>query len=262
MRFEDKTILVTGAGSGIGRATAQRFREEGATVVVLDIDEESGKETIDTMADTEPGSGRFHQLDVTNWENFESIVNDVAENEGLDVLVNNAGTMHPLGPMETIDQETRDHIIDLNIKGVWNGCSSALPIMRNQGHGAIVNVASLAAVFGFPLQAGYSLTKGAIPNYTRALAAEAGPSGVRINSVCPGITDTPLVRGVLETLDDPESAREGFVNTYPLGRLGEPEDIADAILFLSSDEASWITGENLVVDGGFQAAGGDSFYMK
>lgn len=123
--------------------------------------------------------------------------------------------------------------------------------MREQGHGSIVNVGSLASLRGLPKQSAYSLSKGAVLNFTRAVAAEAGPYGVRANTVCPGFTDTPLGRQYFEARDDPEAAREKMAEQYPLKRLGDPEEIAAAILFLASDEASWITGEGLVVDGGF-----------
>ncbi|MFB6084869.1 MAG: SDR family NAD(P)-dependent oxidoreductase [Halorientalis sp.] len=256
MRLEDKTVFVTGAGSGIGRATSLRCAEEGAHVIATDIDEESAEETAEQVADLDTGGAEAHRVDVTEAEEFHAAVEAVHEDHGLDVIVNNAGTGHPPAVTEEINESMRDFVIDVNLKGVWNGCHAALPLMKEQGHGAIVNVGSLASVFGLPRNAAYSMTKGAVLNFTRAIAAEAGRDGVRANTVCPGFTDTPLVEQMLATSDDPEAAREKMEENYPLGRLGEPEEIADAIVFLASDEASWITGEGLLVDGGYRAAGG------
>jgi NAD(P)-dependent dehydrogenase (short-subunit alcohol dehydrogenase family) len=257
MRFQDNTVFITGAGSGIGRATAIQCASEGAHVVVTDIDEDGAGETVDAIADLDAGSGEAHRLDVTEAEEFTAQVEAVHEDRGLDVLVNNAGTGHPPQSMEDVSETVRDYVIDVNVKGVWNGCHAALPVMKEQGHGAIVNVGSLASIFGLPKQAAYSLTKGAVLNFTRAIAAEAGPYGVRANTVCPGFTDTPLVQNMLDSYDDPEAAREKLEDGYPLKRLGEAEEIADAIAFLASEDASWITGEGLVVDGGFRTAGGN-----
>ncbi|MFB6164568.1 MAG: SDR family NAD(P)-dependent oxidoreductase [Haloarculaceae archaeon] len=256
MRLEDKTVFVTGAGSGIGRATSLRCAEEGAYVIATDIDEDSAEETAELIADQETGGAEAHRLDVTEADEFDATIQAVHEDRGLDVVVNNAGTGHPPQSMEDVDDSMRDFVFDVNVNGVWNGCSAALPIMKEQGHGAIVNVGSLASVFGLPKNAAYSLTKGAVLNFSRAIAAEAGPYGVRVNTVCPGFTDTRLVQTMLASYDDPEAARERMEEGYPLKRLGEPEEIADAILFLASDEASWITGEGLLVDGGYRAAGG------
>jgi len=256
MRFEDKTVFITGAGSGIGRATALQVAGEGGHVVATDIDEEGAEETAEQVADLDTGSAEAHRLDVTEAEEFDATVQAVAEESGLDVMVNNAGTGHPPQFMDDVTETTRDYVIDVNIKGVWNGCHAALPIMKEQGSGAIVNVGSLASIFGQPRQAAYSLTKGAVLNMTRAIAAEVGRYDVRANTVCPGFTDTNMVQTMLQAYDDPEQTREDLVSGYPLGRLGEAEEIADAICFLASDDASWITGEGLVIDGGYRAAGG------
>jgi NAD(P)-dependent dehydrogenase (short-subunit alcohol dehydrogenase family) len=257
MRLDGETVFVTGAASGIGRATAIRCAEEGAHVIVTDVDEGGAEEVVDEIEELETGGAEAHRLDVTEADEFDALVEAVHEEHGLDVLVNNAGTGHPPASMEDVDESMRDFVFDVNVNGVWNGCHAALPIMKEQGHGAIVNVGSLASIFGLPKQAAYSLTKGAVLNFTRAIAAEAGPDGVRANTVCPGFTDTPLVQQMLASYDDPEAARERMEDSYPLKRLGEPEEIADAIRFLASDEASWITGHGLVVDGGYRTAGGN-----
>jgi NAD(P)-dependent dehydrogenase (short-subunit alcohol dehydrogenase family) len=255
MRLDNETALVTGAASGIGEATALRFAEEGAHVVVTDIDTPGGESLVEDIEDA-GGEATFYELDVTDADQFQEVVDDVVEQYGLDVVVNNAGTGHPSSYVEDTDESMRDFVMDVNINGVWNGCHAALPHMKEQGDGAIVNVGSLASVFGLPKQAAYSLTKGAVLNFSRAVAAEAGPHGVRVNTVCPGFTDTPLLQQFLSRSDDPEAAREKMRESYPLKRLGEPEEIASCILFLASDEASWVTGHGLVVDGGYRTNGG------
>ncbi|QRV16545.1 SDR family oxidoreductase [Haloterrigena salifodinae] len=252
MRLEDKTVVITGAGAGIGRETALRCADEGARVIVTDVDVEGGEETSDLIAEA-GGEAEFAELDVTDSDRFHDVVDTVAEDYGLDVMINNAGTGHPGGPLEDVDEEVRDFVVDININGVWNGCSAALPHMKEQGQGAIVNVGSLASVLGLPHQAAYATTKAAVLNLTRTVAAEAGPYGVRANAVCPGFTETQLLDDYLDQQGDPEQARKAMVEEYPLKRLGEPGEIADAILFLASDEASFVTGHGLVVDGGYSA---------
>jgi NAD(P)-dependent dehydrogenase (short-subunit alcohol dehydrogenase family) len=250
MELENETVLITGAASGIGKATAFRCGEAGARVVVTDVDVDGGNEVVDQLHD-EDVEAEFHQLDVTDIDRFHEVVDSVAAAHGLDVIVNNAGTGHPSSYVEETDASMRDFVMKVNIEGVWNGCHAALPHMKEQGHGAIVNVGSLASIRGLPKQAAYSLSKGAVLNFTRAVAAEAGPHGVRANTVCPGFTDTPLLDQYLAMQDDPETAREQLRESYPLKRLGEPEEVADCIVFLASDRASWVTGHGLVVDGGY-----------
>jgi NAD(P)-dependent dehydrogenase (short-subunit alcohol dehydrogenase family) len=255
MRLQDKTVLITGAASGIGRKTAERFAQEGAYVVVTDVDSSSGEEVAAEIEDVDACAGaEFHRLDVTEREEFGEVVDTVADEHGLDVLVNNAGVGHPSTYLEDISDSVRDYVMGVNLMGVWNGCQAVLPHMKEQGSGAIVNVGSLASILGFPKQATYSVTKGAVLNLTRTVAAEAGPFGVRSNLVCPGFTDTRLLDQFLESFDDPEEARESISEEYPLKRLGEPEEVADCILFLGSDEASFVTGHALVIDGGFSIA--------
>ena len=252
MRFEDSTVFVTGAGSGIGRETTLRCAAEGATVIVADVDVEGGEATVEAVASSDaPGTATFVECDVTDAETVRDAVDAAADTHGLDVMVNNAGIAQHNNPLEEVPIEERDRIVDINAMGVWNGCRAAIPHLKEQGSGAIVNVASLAGVIGQPWSAAYALTKGGVAKMTRSIAWELGRHGVRANAVCPGFTDTPMVRGGLEERDDPEAAREALERRYALKRLGEPEEIAAAVAFLASEDASFVTGHELVVDGGF-----------
>lgn len=251
MRLDGKTAFVTGGGSGLGRAATERFAAEGATVVAADVDYEGAQTTAETVdAD---GDVYAHELDVRDFEAFNDAIEATAEDHGFDILLNNAGIMHDPTPMESLGRDALDRIIDINIKGVWNGCAAALPHLKSQGSGSIVNTASLAGVIGSPRLSAYSMTKGAVVNVTRALAAEVGPEGVRVNAVCPGVTETPMPKGDRSEAEWDELASR-MAEEYPLRRLGRPADVANAMLFLASEEADWITGQALVIDGGFSCA--------
>ena len=252
MRFDGETVFVTGGGSGIGRETAMRCAEEGADVVVADVDREAVEETTDAI-DEAGGKASSYELDVRDAEALAEAIDTTAEKGGIDVLVNNAGISHPRSDMEDVDIEVRDRVIDINAKGVWNGCRAAIPHLKDQGSGAIVNTASLAGLIGMPGGAAYSLSKGAVVNFTRAIAAELGSHGVRANAVCPGVVETPLVTDDRDPEEWPD-LRDRMAEAYPLGRLGRPEDVANAVRFLASEEAAWITGHALVVDGGYSCA--------
>ena len=244
-------MFVTGAGSGLGRRISYRAAEEGATVVVTDVDSAGGEETV-AMASETPGEAVFRDLDVTDGAAFHDLVDAVAEEHGLDGIVNNAGVAHRAADTEDLDEGTLETVLDVNVRGVWHGCHAALPHLKAQGSGSIVNVASLAGFIGMPKQSIYSLTKGAVLNFTRAVAAEAGSEGVRANAVCPGIVDTPLARQAFDAYgEDSEAVKKRMARQYPLGRLGEPDDVAKPAVFLLSDDASWITGHGLVIDGGY-----------
>ena len=252
MQLEGKTVFITGAGAGIGRASAERCAAEDARVVVTDVDSDGGAETVERIEDV-GGEATFYELDVRDADAFDRLVETTAEEFGLDVLVNNAGIGHPPAVVEETDRDTFERVLDINLRGVWNGCHAALPVLKGQGSGAIVNVGSLASILGLPKQSVYSLTKGAVLNFTRAVAAEAGPHGVRANAVCPGFIDTELGRQYFESQDDPETVRERMTAQYPLGRLGDPDEIAACIAFLASDDSSYVTGHGLVADGGYSA---------
>lgn len=249
MRLKDKTAFITGAGSGLGREAAERFAREGATIVATDVNLEGAVETIDLVEDAGQ-DGTALEMDVRDADAVHAAVDEAVSEFGLDIIVNNAGVSHERSNVEDIDEGERDRVIDINVKGVWNGCQAVIPHFKEQGSGAIVNTASLAGVIGAPQLGAYSLSKGAVVNFTRTVAAEVGPAGVRANAVCPGVTDTAMPRKN-RTEEEWEATKEEMARHYPLKRLGEPEDIANAMLFLASDEADWITGQALVVDGGF-----------
>lgn len=243
--FDDRTVFVTGGGSGIGRATADRFAATGATVVVADVDRPAAAETVERIGESAPGTAVCRELDVRDDEAVHDVVDETAADYGLDFVVNNAGVGHDSATMETVSMADRDHVLDVNVNGVWNGCHAAIPHLKDQGHGSIVNVASLAGLRGLPSQAAYSLSKGGVLNFTRAIAAELGPAGVRANAVCPGLIETPLTQDGLADVD-----LEADPRGVPMGRVGQPEEVADCIAFLCSEAASYVTGHGLVVDGG------------
>lgn len=252
MKFNNMTVFITGGGSGIGRATAQRCANEGATVVVTDVDPDGGEETVTVIESRDgPGKAVFAELDVTDADAVVETVDRAAETHGLDIVINNAGIAQQNAAMENLPLEERDRIFGINAMGVWNGCRAAIPHLKDQESGAIVNVASLAGVIGQPWSAAYAFTKGGVAKFTQTIAAELGRYGVRANAVCPGFTDTPMVRDGLESRNDPAAAREKLESQYALKRIGEPEEIAAAICFLASDDASFVTGHELVVDGGY-----------
>ena len=253
MRLDGKTVFITGAGSGIGRATAERCAEEGATVVTTDIDGDAAAETATAIED-DGGTAVSSELDVREGDAFAAAIDETAEEYGLDVLFNNAGVGHPPSRVEDTDDDVMEYVIDVNLRGTWNGCQAALPVMREQGSGAIVNMASLGGQIGFPYQSVYSLTKSAVISLTRTVATEVGPDGVRANAVCPGFVETQLADAFFAGHDDPEDARERMEQEYPLRRIGKPEEIADCVTFLASDEASFVTGHALTADGGYSTS--------
>ncbi len=253
MRFENDTVFITGAGSGIGRATALAVAEYGGFVVATDINEDGGQKTVEAI-EAAGGQAVFRKLDVTDDAAFKEVIDHTAEEYGLAGVVNNAGVGHPPAYTEDVTAEMFEYVMNVNLRGVWNGCQASLPNLKDQGGGAIVNVGSLASFLGMRKQSVYSLTKAAVLNLTRAIAAEAGPAGIRCNAVCPGFIETPLGDQYFETRDNPEEAKARAADRYPLKRLGDPREVGDAIAFLLSDASSFITGHGLVIDGGFSVS--------
>jgi NAD(P)-dependent dehydrogenase (short-subunit alcohol dehydrogenase family) len=246
-RVAGKAAIVTGGGSGIGRAAAVTLGREGARVVVTDIDAASGQETAAIICQA-GGQAAFVQADVTNSEDVQALMATACDRFGrIDILHNNAGlaVRHAVADQ---DEEGWDRCLNVNLRGVFLCSKYAIPHMRDHG-GSIINTGSVTGIVGVRNRAAYSATKGAIVILTRNMALDYAPYWIRVNCVCPGFTRTALIARLLE---DPERTR-CLTEMHPLGRLGTPEDIANAVLFLASDEASWITGQALAVDGGFSA---------
>ncbi len=253
-RVAGKVVLVTGAGSGIGRATATLLAREGATVVVTDINKPGGLETVQQIGAANSGSGaRFEEHDTAREEDWKRIIDGVMAREGrLDGLVNNAGISGPFPSTfetETVEQWRR--MLSINVEGVFLGCKHAVPAIKQSGGGSIVNTSSLAAFLGTPALSAYGASKGAVRQFTKTVAMDCARKGykVRCNSVHPGIIMTPMGQSILPN----DKARERALRTIPIGEFGAPEDIAYGILYLISDESRFVTGAELVIDGGMNA---------
>ena len=240
-KLDDKIAVVTGAGRGIGRAIARKLAAEGATVVVTDIDEATATATAGELGDGSVGI----RTDVTSRESVNAMVDQVIDGFGrVDVLVNNAG-WDKGEPFVESEPETWDKIVQINLYGVLNTSKKVLPIMAEQGHGKVVNIGSDAGRVGSSGEAVYSAAKGGVIAFTKAMAREMARAKVNVNCVCPGPTDTELFASM-----GGEGLRQALIKAIPLKRLGRPEDIANAVAFLASDEASFVTGQIVSVSGG------------
>ena len=249
MRMQDKVVLVTGGAAGIGKATALRFAEEGAKVVICDVNETAGQQTVKELGE----GAAFYKVNVANREEAQKWIDDVAAKYGrIDVLVNNAGVLRDgqlvkfkegqlIGQMS---EQDFDLVISINLKGVFNCTQAVAPVMIRQGGGVILNATSVVGLDGNFGQTNYVATKSGVIGMTKVWARELGRYGIRVNAVAPGFTATEMITAM------PDKVLDGMKARTPLGRLGEPRDIANAYLFLASDDASFITGDILRVDGG------------
>ncbi|WP_267643386.1 SDR family NAD(P)-dependent oxidoreductase [Haloarchaeobius amylolyticus] len=248
-RLTDTVALVTGAASGNGRAIARRFAEEGASVTVADLQEEPrlGGDPTHEAIEADGGTAQFVQTDVTDVGALQNAVDQTVDAFGsLDVMVNNAGVDRQM-PIEEATMEDYEFLMDINMKGVYFGCQAAIEVMLAQdGGGNIINMSSIGGIRGLPNSSLYCTSKGAVTNLTRQLAVEHGENDIRVNALNPGLIETAM------TQEDGDTAG-GLLEQTPLGRAGQPEEVADAALFLASDESSFVTGHNLVLDGGFTA---------
>jgi len=244
-----KVAVVTGAASGIGLETSRGLAEAGATVALLDIDVAGGKEAAASIRHA-GGSASFFQCDVTSNGDCHSTVRAIEETfRRIDILFNNAGVIRRDSVVE-LAEEDWDLVIDVNLKGVYLLSKYAIPVMAAGGGGSIINTGSGWGLKGGERAAAYCAAKGGVVNLTRAMAIDHGPDNIRVNCVCPGDTDTPLLRDEARQLGLDEDAFLASAAERPLRRLGTPRDVADAVLFLASDMSSWISGAVLAVDGG------------
>jgi NAD(P)-dependent dehydrogenase (short-subunit alcohol dehydrogenase family) len=250
MRLTGKVAVVTGAGSGIGRATAELFALEGAKVVVAELKPELGEEVV-TAISAQGGTASFVPTDVTVEDDVRRAIEHATDRYGgLHVLYNNAGVAGPTTWDTTTEEWQR--VIDLNLTSVMYGVKYAVPVMIGQGGGSIISTSSTAGVVGGNSPS-YNAAKGGVTVMTKGLAVSLGKHNIRVNCVCPGPIDTPMNPSFFAGIPNGEEVRRGFVASLPLGRFGQPEDVARAVLFLASDESSFITGVALPVDGGHLA---------
>jgi len=251
-KLDNKVAIVTGSASGIGLATVQLLAEEGAAVIIVDLDAQRGKQA-EQKIKAAGGKAIFVQCDVSRAEDCRRAVEIAIEKFGrLDILVNNAGIIRRADVLGTTEEEW-DRVMEVNVKSVFLMSKYAIPEMVKQGGGSIVNIASAWGLKGGPRAVSYCASKGAVVNLTRAMAIDHGPDNIRVNCICPGDTDTPMLREEARQLGLPEDRFMEEAAMRPLRRYGQPIEIAQAVLFLVSDAASYITGAAVVVDGGGMA---------
>jgi NAD(P)-dependent dehydrogenase (short-subunit alcohol dehydrogenase family) len=251
-RLQDKVALVTGAASGIGRATALTFAREGAKLIIADLNEEGGQQTVHMITEN-GGEAMFVQVDVSNATEVEAMISKTVETYGrLDCAHNNAGIgSRPRASLHECLEETWDRVLGINLKGVWLCMKYEIIQMLKQGGGTIVNTASIMGLVGsWSGTSAYNASKHGVVGLTKTAALEYAKSGIRVNAVCPGYIRTPLLESTLTSRPDME---EQIVSRHPVGRMGHPEEIAEAVVWLCSDAASFVTGHTMTVDGGYVA---------
>lgn len=250
MRLKDKIVIITGSGSGIGKSSALLFAREGAVVIVNDVDVDKGNETVEEIRQ-EGGSAQFIQADVTNPDSVRAMTESIISTYGrIDVLFNNAG-ISGVGALHEIEPEQWDRVMTVNIKGVFLPSKYVLPHMMERKSGSIINMSSCIAEIGLARRASYAATKGAVLALTKSMQVDYAPYNIRINALLPGTIMTPFVENYLKTsYADPEAAYESLKKRQLSGDLGRPEDVAQAALFLASDESKFMMGSPLYIDGG------------
>jgi len=249
MRLENKTAIVTGGASGFGAGIAQRFAHEGASVVVADINDPEGESIASEIRDS-GGDAVYIHADVTSRSDTKGMISAAVEHSGqLDILINNAGFSHANKSFTEVADEEFDRVYNVNVKAVYIAIQEAIPLFKRQGHGCIINTSSTAALRPRPGLAVYCSSKGAVSNLTKALAVEFAGDQIRINALCPVIGETGMLETFMGVPDTAEN-RKKFEATIPMGRFSTPSDVAAAALFLASDDASFITGVTMEVDGG------------
>ena len=245
MRLKDKTAIITGGGTGIGLATARAFCQEGAKVILFGRRKEKLEKAVEKLG----GSAIIVQGDMTNNNDLDKLINETLHNfKKIDVLVNNAGLFNG-SPLHEISDSQWDEIMDINIRSVFQLTRRVLPVMLSQQYGSIIHISSILGLIAVPQVAAYNVSKGALNQFSRSIAVEYGSSGIRSNSICPGLIATDMTADLMKDAD----LMKEWSKEYPIGRFGKPEDVANACLYLASDESSFVTGITLPVDGGFTA---------
>ena len=251
-RLANKVAIVTGGASGIGEATTRLFAREGARVILVDIQADKGNALARSLRE-EGCSAEFFRADMAVHAEIKAMIDHAESGFGrLDVLVNNAGVESPKAEVDTTEEEY-DHIMDVNVKGVFLATKYAVPLMKKNGGGSIINISSAYGIIGSNGFAAYHASKGAVRLLTKSTAVTHAKEGVRANSIHPGAVDTPLLREAIEKYPDPAAIELHFAAAQPIGRLGKPEEIAYGCLFLASDESKFCVGAELVIDGGMVA---------
>ncbi|MCV6604522.1 MAG: glucose 1-dehydrogenase [Porticoccaceae bacterium] len=250
-RFTNKTALVTGGASGIGQSVCLRLAQEGANVLILDVNQEAAQQTVDQI-EAAGGTASAHGCDISNTEATKNLLAELDGNTPIDILVNSAGIAH-IGSIEQCAEEDLDRLYNVNIKGTYNTMAGLITAMKARKHGVILNLASVASSVGIVDRFAYSMTKGAVLTMTLSVAKDFIKDGIRCNCIAPGRVHTPFVDNFLANNypDNQQEMFEKLSNTQPIGRMGKPEEMAGIIAYLCSDEAGFITGCNFPIDGGF-----------
>ena len=245
MRLKDKTAIITGGGTGIGLATAHAFYQEGAKIILFGRRKEKLEKAVEKLG----GSAIIVQGDMTNNNDLDQLINETLHNfQKIDILVNNAGLFNG-SPLHEISDSQWDEIMDINIRSIFQLTRRVLPTMLSQKYGSIIHISSILGLIAVPQVAAYNVSKGALNQFSRSIAVEYGSSGIRSNSICPGLIATDMTADLMKDAD----LMKEWSKEYPIGRFGKPEDVANACLYLASDESSFVTGITLPVDGGFTA---------
>jgi NAD(P)-dependent dehydrogenase (short-subunit alcohol dehydrogenase family) len=254
-RLEGKVAVVTGGALGIGQAAAQAMAQEGARVVIGDINDEAGQQTVAEIK-AAGGEALFRHCDVAVTAEVEALINTAVEQyDTLDILVNNAAVALA-GSVVEISEETWNRVLNTNLTSVWRGMKFAIPHMIKTGGGSIINIGSVQGLLGFSGWSAYAAAKGGVAALTRQAAVDYAPHNIRINVIAPGTIMTPMNERIFEEAEDPQALIDNWNSLHALGRFGQPREVADAVVFLASDEASFITGDVLRVDGGMTIKGG------